>query len=180
MKDNLENIFKKYKNQFDLEEPTIGHFNRFEAKLNQTKKKNYLGLFKIAGILSMAATILLFFGIWIGSTYNNSGAKLSSVSTKMTETENYFVNTIQNEIQLIEKEKNTSNEAIINDAFKQLKILENQYQILTLDLQNNKSDSRIIYAMITNYQQRITVLQSLMQQLKDVKQLKSQSHEKYI
>jgi len=180
MKDNLENIFKNLENQFDVNEPNIGHFNRFEAKLNKPKKKNYFKLFKIAGIISIAASIILFFGIWIGTSYNNEGLKLSSVSKKMNETENYFVNTIQNEIQLIEKEKNSNNEVIINDAFKQLKILENQYQILTLDLQNNKSDSRIIYAMIANYQQRITVLQSLMKQLKDVKQLKSQIHEKYI
>ena len=37
MKDNLDNIFKNLEGEFDIEEPTIGHFNRFEAKLNQTK-----------------------------------------------------------------------------------------------------------------------------------------------
>ena len=37
MKDNLEHKFKELENQFDLEEPTIGHFNRFESKLNNIK-----------------------------------------------------------------------------------------------------------------------------------------------
>ncbi|MCF6181123.1 hypothetical protein [Lutibacter sp.] len=180
MKDNLENIFKKFENQFDLEEPTIEHFNRFEAKLNKPKKKNYFRLFKITGILSMAASILLFFGIWIGSNQNNSGAKLSSVSPKMTETENYFITTIKNEIQLVEKEKNSSNQQLITDSFNQLKKLEKNYKLLAIDLKENKSDPRIIYAMIANYQQRIIVLQSLIQQLNDIKQLKTQTHEKYV
>ena len=179
MKDNLENIFKKLENNFDINEPTIGHFNRFEAKLNASKKRGFK-LYELVGIISVAASILLFFGIWFGSSFNASGLRLSSVSPKMNETENYFITTIKNEIQLIEKEKNSSNQRLINDAFNQLKKLENQYKLIAIDLKENKSDPRIIHAMIANYQQRITVLQSLIQQINDIKQLKTQTHEKYI
>jgi hypothetical protein len=179
MKDNLENIFKKLENKFDINEPAIGHFNRFEAKLNVSKKRGFK-LYKLVGVISVAASVLLFFGIWIGLSFNASGLELSSVSPKMNETENYFISTIQKEIQTIEKEKNSSNKQLINDSFNQLKKLENQYKLIAVDLKENKSDPRIIYAMIANYQQRITVLQSLIQQLNDIKQLKTQTHEKYI
>jgi len=180
MKDNLENIFKNLENQFDINEPNIGHFNRFEAKLNSTNKKGSFKLYKLVSLIAVAASVILYIGIWVGSSFNSSGLELSSVSPKMNETENYFITTIQKEIQLVEKEKNSSNKQLINDSFAQLKKLEKQYNLLEIDLKENKSDPRIIYAMIANYQQRITVLQSLIQQLKDVKQLKTQTHEKYI
>jgi len=180
MKGNLENIFKNFENQFDVKEPKIGHFNRFEAKLNSTNKKRFFKPYKLVSLIAFAASILLFFGIWIGTSLNNQSLNLASVSPKMSETESYFIAAIKNEIETIEKEKNKSNQPLINDSFNQLKKLENQYSLLAIDLKENKSDSRIIYAMIANYQQRITVLQNLIIQLKDIKQLKKQTHEKYI
>ena len=39
MKDNLENKFIELKGQFDTEEPTIGHFDRFEARLAKEVKQ---------------------------------------------------------------------------------------------------------------------------------------------
>ena len=76
MKDNLEHIFKNLENEFDTEEPTIGHFKRFEEKLNSTKTRNSQNnSFKI-WMLPIAASILLFIGIWIGKSFSNNGLPL--------------------------------------------------------------------------------------------------------
>lgn len=177
MKDNLDNIFKDLEGQFDLEEPTIGHFERFETKLNKgsnssSKKRNNLYYF-----ISIAASIILFFGIWIGSNLANSGMELADISPEMNETQNYFVNVIQKELQTIEIERNSDTEQIINDALKQLNKLENEYQSLTLELKESTEEKRIIFAMVSNFQQRIDVLQSLLIQIDDFKQLKTQKNE---
>ena len=180
MNDDIENIFKKLENQFDIEEPTIGHFNRFEAKLNTQKnnltKRNSNKLPYIA----IAASIVLFFGIWIGSSFFNKGMELANVSTKMEETQSYFVTTIKKELETIEEERNSDTEKIINDGLYQLSVLENQYSKLTLELKESTEDKRIIYAMISNYQQRIEILQSLLIKIEDVKQLKKLTNESYI
>ena len=67
MKDNLENKFKELENQFDLEEPTIGHFDRFEAKLNNPKTltKTKSKTLKFIAYFAAAASIfyLLEFGL---------------------------------------------------------------------------------------------------------------------
>jgi arginine decarboxylase-like protein len=178
MKDNLDKIFEKLKNQFDTEEPTIGHFNRFEAKLNQTKQSNKS--FKLFSYAAVAASIVLLFGVWLGASFSNTGMELASISSEMEETQSYFLATIENELSTIESERNSDTEQLINDALKQLEKLEIQYNTLTLELKESNEDKRIIYAMISNFQQRIDILQNLLQQIDTVKQLKKQNNEKYV
>lgn len=181
MNDNLENLFKNLENQFDIEEPTIGHFNRFEAKLKATKNtKSNKSFIRFIGGISIAASIILFIGIWIGSNFSNKGIELASVSSEMAETQSYFVTTIQKELATIEKERTKDTEKIINDGLIQLQKLEEQYTALTLELKESAEDKRIIYAMISNFQQRIEVLQSILIQIENVKQLKSKNDEKYV
>ena len=178
MNDNLDNIFKKLENQFDIEEPTIGHFNRFEAKLNQTiQPKKRL---KLYSFIAVAASILLLFGVWLGSSYSNNGMELAAISSEMEETQSYFITTLENELETIENERNSETEQLINDALSQLNKLEKQYNTLTFELKESTKDKRIIYAMISNFQQRIEVLQSLLIQIEAIKQLKTQNNENYV
>lgn len=177
MQDNLEKIFKELENQFDVEEPNIGHFKRFEEKLNKGTKPNIL--FKLWPLIAFAASIILIFGIWVGMSFSKSGMELASISPEMGETQNFFVATIENELTLIEKERNPDTEQLISDGLQQLNKLEKEYQVLTLELKESTTDKRIIYAMISNFQQRIEVLQNLLIQIEDVKQLKTQNNEKY-
>lgn len=180
MKDNLDNIFKNLENHFDLEEPDIGHFNRFETKLNKSTKNTRHKIFKVIASISVAASILLLIGVWLGSNYNNKGMELAGISTEMQETQNYFINTIHKELETIEKERSTDTNKIINDGLHQLTKLEKQYTALTLELKESTEDKRIIYAMISNFQRRIEVLQSLLEQIENVKQLKSNKNEEYV
>ena len=178
MKDNLDNIFKNLESQFDIEEPTIGHFNRFEAKLNQSKKPT--NLFKLLSYAAVAASVVLLFGVWLGTSLSNTGMELASISSEMEETQSYFLTTIQHELSTIESERNSDTEQLINDALNQMETLETQYATLTLELKESTEDKRIIYAMISNFQQRIDILQNLLLQINSVKQLKTQNDEKYV
>ncbi len=180
MKDNLDNIFKELENQFDIEEPNIGHFNRFEAKLNRSghlfSKRN----FKRLSYIAVAASIVMLFGVWLGASFSDAGMELASISSEMEETQSYFVSTIEKELETIEKERNGDTEQLISDALTQLNKLEEQYRTLTIELKESNEDKRIIYAMISNFQQRIEILQSLLIQIEDVKQIKNQNNEKYV
>jgi hypothetical protein len=178
MKDNIEDIFKKLENQFDIEEPTIGHFDRFEAKLNRTKKSN--SKIKLFSYVAVAASIILLFGVWIGDNYSSKGMELANISSEMGETQSYFVTVIERELETVENERDSNTEQIINDALLQIKRLEKQYGSLTLELKESTEDKRIIYAMISNFQKRIDVLQNLLTQIKIIKNSKPQQNEKYV
>jgi len=180
MNDKLDDIFKKLEDQFDIEEPNMGHFNRFEARLDKPSRSLPKKNFRVFSYVAVAASIVLLFGIWLGASFSESGMELASISSEMEETQSYFVTTIENELETIEKERNADTEKLIKDGLNQLNKLEEQYQLLTIELKENTEDKRIIYAMISNFQQRIDVLQSLLLQIENVKQLKTQNNEKYV
>lgn len=172
MKNNFEDIFKGDKSKFDFAEPNMGHFNRFEAKL-KVQNNNLKKSIKTQWYwLSIAASVLLFFGYWLGNQNTSNSLELADISLKMEETQKFYLATINKEIEQIKNKKTTENQAIIYDAFDQLKILEVNYQDLTIELKESNEDKRVIFAMISNYQKRLEVLQNLVDQLEDFNNLK--------
>lgn len=176
MKDNFDNIFDR---DFDLAEPTIGHFNRFEEKLskqNSTKKiaANYWKW------TSVAASLLLIASLLLGQFDFKEGKELADISPQMAETQHYFTSLIQTEIEKIDSQKTPDNESLINDSLLRLQNLEQQYSKLTLELKESDEDKRVIFAMIANFQQRVEVLQNLLEQLDTLEQIKTTNYETYI
>ncbi len=165
-----------FNNNFDIEEPTIGHFDRFESRLSKQPKsynpKNWRWLV-------MAASIALLFGFWFTQTQNNETLQLADVSPEMAETQNYFSSVIKSEIGKINTQKTPENTKLIDDAFLRLENLEKQYVHLTDDLKESDSDKRVVFAMISNFQQRIEILQDLLTQLEENKKFKTTTNEIY-
>lgn len=172
MKDKLKQRFRELEGQFDTEEPTLGHFNRFKSKLAQKETKQPKWNPRSWAWIAIAASVALLFGVWFGGYSSTQGLELADVSPQMEETQSFFVSTIRQEIENINIKRNDDNQQIIDDAFLQLNKLEENYKNLTVELDNSNKDKRIIYAMINNFQQRIEILQTLLQQLDELEQLK--------
>lgn len=169
--------FKELFNQnFDLAEPTIGHFERFEKRLEKPVVKYNPKTWKW---LVIAASITLIFGFWIGQNQNSDGLQLADISPKMEETQNYFSSVIKTEIENINIQKSSENKELIDDTFIRLESLEKQYTELTLELKESGEDKRVVFAMISNFQQRIEILQNLLKHIEDIKQLKLTQNETY-
>lgn len=169
--------FKELFNQdFNLSEPTIGHFERFEKRLEKPTVKYNPKTWKW---LVVAASITLIFGFWIGQNQNNDRLQLADISPKMEETQNYFSSVIKTEIENINTRKSSDNRQLIDDTFIRLESLERQYTKLTLELKESGEDKRVVFAMISNFQQRIEILQNLLEHIEDIKQLKLTQNETY-
>lgn len=180
----LEELFER--NNFDTEEPQTGHEMRFLRKLEQKKKAKpskgkviYMNLLMpLAGI---AAAVVISFLIFGAAFFSSSQAgELASVSPEMKETQDFYTSVIKNELHKISTEKTPATEAVINDALKQLEILEKNHEKLKTDLIESGNDKRVIFAMINNYQQRIELLENLMQKIDEINQLKINQHENNI
>lgn len=176
MKDNLEQNFKDLQNQFDVEEPTVGHLNRFEAKLARASEEKQSSKFNSKNWkwFSVASAVIVSIGLWfVKPSMSEQGMQLAEVSAEMKETQSFFVTTINKELSSIKKLRTSENTKIIDNALQRIAQLELDYKQLTLDLEDTADDKRIIYAMIANFQQRIDVLQLLLEQLDEIKILKS-------
>lgn len=174
MEDKLNTFFKD--NNFDVDVPRFGHIDRFEKRLNpQEKKKSFSYKW-----MSVAASVILLIGIWMGSNFTDNTLLLADVSPEMKETETFFVTTIKQELKEIEKYRNPTTERVIEDALNQLETLEDKYKELVKDLNKSFNDRRVVYAMISNYQNRIEILQNVLLQIDEIKKLKVKNDEIYI
>lgn len=180
--DNLKDIFKDL--NFDIEEPNLGHKDRFVEKLDNgvdTKavhKSNFKALW--TPILSIAATLLLaflLFGNILNAPLIGKSGDLASISPEMKQTKEFYSSLINQELNNLKAEKTPQTEAIVADALSQLEKLENEYNKLKKDLVKSGNDKRVIYAMITNFQQRIDLLKSVLDQINNIKTLNTQTDE---
>ncbi|WP_235817834.1 hypothetical protein [Formosa haliotis] len=153
--DSIEDLFKSLQHDFDVETPHTHHEKRFAAKLKlqnseiQPRKKTYPFL---KPLLAVAATVVLLLGLTFAFNNHNKEAGLASVSPEMAKTQSFFNATIAQELKQLEKEQAPEVQPLIQDALKQLNILEADYEKLKLDLTKSGNDKRVIYAMIANFQ----------------------------
>ncbi len=175
-KDNINQLFEKLEKDFDVEIPNLGHQERFLSKLkladSKVEKRASKTIRHWKPFLAVAATILLCFGLIIILNQPPVTNGLASVSPEMSKTQDFFTSTIENELNKLNKERSPETKVLIDDALKQLTILENNYKILTKDLSESGDDKRVIYAMISNFQNRIDVLQTVIERVDAIKQLK--------
>lgn len=156
--------------------PAKGHRARFLSKLEQQQRhKNQSRA--IYRRFAVAAGLVLFvaLGIFEYARYSPKTADLAGISPEMEQTQYFFTSTIENEWKNIEKQATPETNFLVEDALKQLQTLEEEYKNLQEDLVKSGNDKRVVYAMITNFQNRIQVLETVLEQLEQFNQLKSKN-----
>jgi cytoskeletal protein RodZ len=174
MEDKLEQFFSE--NNFDFKEPNKGHLDRFERKLNLPQKRNKTSW----KWLSVAASVVLILGFWLGSNHQKRQVDLADVSPKMEEVQSYFVSAIHQELKTLEKNRSLDTETIIEHALEELEELEDNYKTFVKDLTKNGKQKTIINAMIKNYQRRLDILENTLKQIEIIKNPNLLNNEIYI
>lgn len=190
-KNDIDNLFKKPEGSFDVEKSPEGHANRFLDKLNnsvtasedivETKTQKSVIQLYWKQVVSVAAIAILF--VSIGSFLfpeEVTSADLASVSPEMEQTQSFFVSTLSEELQTLKSLDSPDAKFLVDDALKQIEILEIQYEDLKTDLVESGNDKRVIYAMITNFQNRIELLQEVIIKIEEIKDLNTTQNENII
>ncbi|TYB79855.1 hypothetical protein [Bizionia myxarmorum] len=184
MKPNdLDTLFHDLKVDFDVEIPAENHQERFLAKLNNqsaSAKPKHKIIKLWLPVIGIAASIILLVSLVIGNGANTTVKGLASVSPEMAKTQDFFTSTISAELKKLEIASNPKTTLLINDALKQLKRLEVEYETLKTDLTESGNDQRVIYAMISNFQNRIEVLENTIKQIEHMKELNTFQSEKIL
>lgn len=170
-KDKLDELFSRFENQWDFEELNPDHKMEFLQKLNkkEPKKKYWL-------VTAIAASIVLMLGVSL--FYKNEKPKEFRFASKETKrTDSIFNILIDNELVKLKDKSSPENEQIINDALKQMKTFDADYQKIINELQKNGENKQIIYAMISNLQTRISFLQTVLQRIEENEKFKNHSNE---
>ena len=180
-KDQIDRLFEELEGQFDLHDTPQGHQARFMSRLNQQHEKPVQNKRNWWRPLSIAAgfLVLISLGISISEPEENS-AELASVSPEMEQAESFFVSTINEELATLKGFETEETKAIIDDALTRLDRLEKNYDQLKVDLKESGNDKRVINAMIANFQDRIELLQEVIQTIEQIETLKANRNETII
>lgn len=181
---SIEDIMKNNIKEHDGFEPNDGHLERFEAKLEQRfpQKKTI----KLSAVLKIAAiaVLALMSGLWIFDQITEGPAaarqlSLSDVSVEYAEVEMYFTNNINKKINELNTIDDIDIELTEIMEESELASLDSLYLQLQQELALNPGDERIIDAMINIYQSKLHVISNVLEELKRIKNKKTQSHENY-
>ncbi|WP_209405487.1 hypothetical protein [Pseudozobellia sp. WGM2] len=172
---NLDKLFDKLRSDFDCEEPSAGHQNRFLEKLNTSQQT--VGLSQRTVFwqkpMNIAAAILVIgtLSIFMFPFEKPIEEQVAEISPEVSKTEFYFTSLIEQQIDKLEKENSPETKRLVEDAMLQLEKLEKNYTQLEDDLLNGGNSKLILSAMIKNFQTRIDLLQEVLDKIENIKQL---------
>ncbi|MCH2194295.1 hypothetical protein [Kordia sp.] len=181
--DNITNLFDRLKDDFDIETPELGHEHRFLRKLQQQQQNQETAdtskpktLFTWWKQIAAACVILLSLGIFIGSNFRTGEIDTPEVtfSPEIEKSQLYFASIIEKEVEKLKAAEDEDTKQIIQNTMKQLERLEKDYESLKKQLIERGDDKRILHAMVTNFQLRIELLESVLIQIDEIKLFKNE------
>lgn len=172
--DNL----KDKKEFWDDQIPEKNHQERFEQKLNEHFPKKSNGTFQW---LRIAAVLLIaFVSIWFlmqPKEVEQVAVESNENQLPIEDAEYYYKMAIDKQFQMLAAfDDSPDYQNMISDSKALIKKLEEDYITLEKELELT-ADYRVAAAMISNYQNRIKILEELIQNIQYVNHLKEENHE---
>jgi hypothetical protein len=179
---NIEDIIRNNKDFFEEAEPSDGHLERFNRKLEQrfqvhTIKRSIVPYLLKAAVVTLLITLS---SLWTWDHFlrpANSRMTLGQVSPQYKEVENYYVhqvNMMESEIVSVDLNNGSEQKTML---LKEMRTMDSTYVSLQKELKANPNDERIINAMIEHYQTKLEVMTYIVNQLKSIRNDKTNNTE---
>jgi hypothetical protein len=171
---NIEDLIRNNKDLFEEAEPSKGHLERFNRKLEKRFQVNVPKRSIVPYLLKAAVVTLLvtLSSLWTWDHFirtSNSRMTLGQVSPQYKEVENYYihqVNLMEGEIVNVDLKNNPDQKAML---LTEMKSMDSVYVSLQKELKANPNDERIINAMIEHYQTKVEIMSYIVSQLKTMR-----------
>lgn len=171
---NIEDIIRHNKDFFEEAEPSNGHLERFNRKLEQrfqvhTVKRSIVPYLLKAAVVTLLITLS---SLWTWDHFlrpANTRMTLGQVSPQYKEVESYYVhqvNMMESEIVNVDLKDGSEQKTML---LKEMKTMDSTYVSLQKELKANPNDERIINAMIEHYQTKLEVMTYIVNQLKSIR-----------
>jgi hypothetical protein len=178
----IEEIINGNRDFFDGAEPSAGHMERFNRKLEIRFRKNAARRSIVPYLLRAAVITLLvtLSSLWVWDNFIRSGSSrmtLGQVSPEYKEVENYYmyqVNYMQDEMSNLGMLDDPEHKLLLE---REMKSMDSTYTQLQKELKANPNDERVINAMIEHYQTKVEVMSLILNQLKAIRNENSNTKE---
>ncbi|SFU55717.1 hypothetical protein SAMN05216480_10760 [Pustulibacterium marinum] len=184
-KDTIDKLFDDLQGSFDTELPSQHHAQNFAERLQEKKQESIVlkpktkkSFVQKWWMVAASVVILISAGLF---TLEQQNSEVATLSPEVVKAQTYFASIINTELEKLDKEKSSPlTKKIISDAMIQLDKLEKDYNKLEEELIEDGENKKLIYAMITNFQMRIELLQNVLNTIDEVKTLNTETHENTI
>ena len=171
---NIEELIRSSKDFFEEAEPSEGHLERFNRKLEirfgaRTIKRSIVPYLLKAAVVTLLVTLS---SLWTWDHFIRSDRNrmsLGEVSPQYREVENYYVhqvNLMESQLVNIDLKNNPEQKEML---LSELKGMDSVYVQLQKELKANPNDERIINAMIEHYQTKVDIMSYIVNQLKAIR-----------
>lgn len=172
--EDIDDIIRNNKDFFEEAEPSNGHLERFNRKLEQRFQKHTIKRSIVPYLLKAAVVTLLITlsSLWTWDHFlrpQNSRMTLGQISPQYKEVENYYVHQVtvmESEIVSVDLTNGSEQKTVL---LKEMKTMDSTYVSLQKELKANPNDQRIINAMIEHYQTKLEVMTYIVNQLKSIR-----------
>ncbi len=170
----IDEIIRSNRDFFEDGEPSEGHLERFNRKLEVRFRYGRVTRSIVPYLLKAAVVTLLvtLSSLWTWDHFirsDRSRMALGDVSPQYREVENYYihqVNMMESEITTVNFQDNPEQQIVLK---KEMKSMDSVYVQLQKELKANPDDERIINAMIEHYQTKLEVMTYIVNQLKTIR-----------
>ncbi|OFY63136.1 MAG: hypothetical protein A2Y71_09890 [Bacteroidetes bacterium RBG_13_42_15] len=168
----IEEIIRSNKDFFEDVEPSEGHLERFERKLEArfgtitAVKRSIVPYLLKAAVVTLLVTLS---SLWTWDHFIRPDSKrmsLGDVSPEYREVENYYIHQVSYMEDQISDVDFVSDKEHNDMLMNELESMDSVYVQLQKELKANPNDERIINAMIEHYQTKLEVMSFIVNQLK--------------
>ena len=174
--DKFEKYIRDNKANFDEFEPNKSKiWSRIEPNLN-SKNTKVIPLWK-SRKWRVAAGIAIIIGMFsLFGIVTNSSVLMSSnnaaVNDELIDVDAYYKNLVSAQVQLVKNSSKLSTEEK-EDFLSFMEDLDREYEVLKNELNKNINNEAVLEAIVKNYKKRIEIIEKLLQQLNDSKEIKN-------
>lgn len=169
----LEDKIRKNRDLFDGAEPSEGHFDRFQSKLDSLHEEVPIRVIRYSGrAWRIAAVILVLLGLsviyyMINPSANPNQLAASTLPQEIQEARMYYNKVTQEKLKKINDCASSTSEAsyIQKVAIDEITALDSNSVKLEQQLQNEQGNQRLIKALLRNYKTKSDLLDDILNRL---------------
>jgi hypothetical protein len=167
--DKIEKMIKENRDLFRDQEPTSGHFERFESRLKRQngRRKTIKLTYRISRIAAVGL-LMLMSSMWAYNEFispENNFMNLGDVSQEYQEVEFFFTSQINSKYEALKDFDFSDDESFKDNMLLEIDQMDSVYIQLQTELGTNPGDERIVQAMIRHYQTKLSVISEILNKL---------------
>ena len=169
--DNFEKHIRENATAFDDHKANRSKMWAKISKELEVEEPKVIPLWK-SSKLRVAATLLILFGLasFIGMQVwsSNSATETQYASKELLDIDMHYKGLVSYQVQLVQKNTSLSDEDK-SEFLSFMDELDMEYEQLRLEMQNNLDNEIILEAIVSNYKQRIVLIENLLKQINESK-----------